>query len=87
MEIGANILLKGTKVDAVYDKDPVKFADAVPYKKLTFLEVLQKEIKVMDAAAISLCMDNNMPIVVFNIGEKDNLHKVVTGKNIGTLVQ
>jgi uridylate kinase len=87
MEIGANILLKGTKVDAVYDKDPVKFPDAVPYKKLTFLEVLQKEIKVMDAAAISLCMDNSMPIVVFNIGEKDNLHKVVTGKNIGTIVQ
>lgn len=87
MEIGANVLLKGTRVDAVYDKDPEKFDDAKPFKELTFMDVLQKEIKVMDSAAISLCMDNKMPIVVFDINKKDNLFKVVTGKNIGTTVK
>jgi uridylate kinase len=87
MEIGAEVILKGTKVDAVYDKDPVKFSDAVPYSKLTFMEVLQKGLKVMDAAAISLCMDNDMPIVVFDIGKAGNLMRVVTGEAVGTLVK
>jgi len=86
MEIGAEILLKGTKVDAIYDKDPVKHSDAVPYKKVSFMDVLQKGIKVMDAAAISLCMENNLPIVVFNIGEHGNLRKVICGEPLGTLV-
>lgn len=87
MEIGANILLKGTRVDAIYDKDPEQFDDAKPYKNITFMDVLQKEIKVMDSAAISLCMDNKMPIIVFNINKKNNLFKVVTGKNVGTEVR
>ncbi|MCB0354479.1 MAG: UMP kinase [Bdellovibrionales bacterium] len=86
MEIGAEALLKGTKVDAVYNKDPKKHADAVPFKELTYLEVLQKQLKVMDAAAISLCMENNLPLVVFNISEPDNLRRVITGENIGTRV-
>ncbi len=87
MEIGADILLKGTKVDAVYDSDPAKNPLAKPYSELTFMEVLQKELKVMDAAAISLCMDNNLPIVVFDIGTSGNLRKVVVGEKIGTLVR
>ncbi len=86
MEIGADVLLKGTKVDAVYDSDPAKNCDAVPFEELTFLQVLSKELKVMDAAAISLCMDNKLPIIVFNIGVEGNLKRVVTGHKIGTLV-
>lgn len=86
MEIGADVLLKGTKVDAVYDKDPVKYPDAKPYKQVAFMEALQKGLKVMDAAAISLCMENELPIVVFNIGERGNLRKVVSGEPLGTLV-
>jgi uridylate kinase len=86
MEIGAEILLKGTKVDAVYDSDPVKNSKAIPFERLTFMDVLQKGLKVMDAAAISLCMDNNLPIVVFDIGTSGNLKRLVTGENIGTLV-
>src|SRR4029079_13449987 len=66
MEISADVLLKGTKVDAIYDKDPVKHKDAVPFRTITFMDVLQKSIKVMDAAAISLCMENSLPIIVFN---------------------
>jgi uridylate kinase len=87
MEIGAEILLKGTKVDAVYDSDPVKNKEAKPYAELTFMEVLQKELKVMDAAAISLCMDNKLPILVFDIGQPGNLKKVVVGDKIGTTVR
>ena len=86
MEIGAEILLKGTKVDAVYDSDPKKNAAAKPFERLTFMDVLQKGLKVMDAAAISLCMDNNLPIVVFDIGTTGNLRRLVVGENIGTLV-
>ncbi len=86
MEVGANILLKGTKVSAVYDKDPNLHADAVAYEHISFMDVLQKGIAVMDAAAISLCMENQLPIVVFNINESGNLRRVVTGEKIGTLV-
>jgi len=86
MEIGADVLLKGTKVDAVYDKDPMKDKSAIPYTTLSFMDVLQKGLKVMDAAAISLCMDNNLPIVVFNIGVGGNLRRIVTGQTIGTTV-
>lgn len=87
MEIGAQVLLKGTKVDAVYDSDPVTNPDARPFKKLNYLEVLQKELKVMDAAAISLCMENNLPLIVFNINTPGNLRKVLVGEDIGTLVE
>lgn len=86
MEVGAEILLKGTKVDAVYDSDPVKNPSAKPFESLSFMEVLQREIKVMDAAAISLCMDNGLPIRVFNINVPGNLKRVVLGEKVGTLV-
>ncbi len=87
MEIGADILLKGTKVDAVYDKDPKKHKDAIAYRTLTFMDVLRGELKVMDAAAISLCKDNNLPIIVFDIGTPGNLKKIVMGEAIGTMVK
>ncbi len=87
MEISADVLLKGTKVDAVYDSDPNKNKEARPYEKLSFMDVLKGRLSVMDAAAISLCMDNDLPIVVFNIGKIGNLSRVVGGENIGTLVQ
>ncbi len=86
MEIGASVILKGTKVDGVYDKDPIKEADAKKYDELSFMKVLKDELKVMDATAISLCMDNNLPIVVFNIKEKGNIKKAVMGEKIGTFV-
>ncbi len=87
MEIGAEALLKGTKVDAVYDSDPVKNPKAKPYKRLGFMDVLKDRLNVMDAAAISLCMENQLPIVVFNIGVTGNLRRVVAGEDIGTVVQ
>ena len=86
MEINADILLKGTKVDAVYDKDPMTNNDAKAFDKLTFMEVLQKELKVMDATAISLCMDNKLPIKVFDILEKGNLRSAVLEDKVGTMV-
>lgn len=86
MEIGAEVLLKGTKVDGVYDSDPNTNKGAKVFKSVSFMDVLQKELKVMDAAAISLCMDNRLPIVVFDIGVAGNLRKVIAGEPIGTLV-
>ena len=86
MEMNAEILLKGTKVDAVYDKDPKKFPDAKPYKSLSFMQALQDQLKVMDATAISLCMDNKLPIKVFDVLTPGNLKRIVTGEDIGTLV-
>ena len=87
MEMGAEILLKGTKVDAIYDSDPVKNKDAKPFTKISFMDVLQRGLRVMDTAAISLCMDNNLPIVVFNVGVEGNLRRIVCGESVGTLVQ
>ncbi|MEE8574139.1 MAG: UMP kinase, partial [Thermodesulfobacteriota bacterium] len=86
MEIGADVILKGTKVDGVYDKDPMTEKDAVRFSELSFIDVLKKGLKVMDATAISLCMDNNLPIVVFDIKGKGNIIKIITGNNVGTLV-
>jgi uridylate kinase len=86
MEIGAEVLLKGTKVDAVYTEDPVKNPEARAYSSLSFMDVLQQGLKVMDSAAISLCMDNKLPIVVFNIGVANNLKRVIEGEGVGTLV-
>lgn len=86
MEIGADVILKGTKVDGVYDSDPMKNKDAKKYDKLNYLEVLQRGLKVMDATAISLCMDNNLPIIVFNLKKKGNIKRIVLGKKVGTLV-
>lgn len=87
MEMDADVLLKGTKVDYVYDSDPKKNADAKPYKKITFMEVLQRGLRVMDAAAISLCMDNQLPIIVFNVGVEGNLRRIVLGEEVGTQVE
>jgi len=86
MEIGAEVLLKGTKVDGVYDSDPAKNPNAKAFSKVSYIEVLQKQLKVMDAAAISLCMDNSLPIVVFNIKTNGNLKRVLDGETVGTLV-
>ena len=86
MEIHADVILKGTKVDGVYDRDPKKEKGAKKFTKLTFMEVLNKGLKVMDSTSISLCMDNNMPIVVFDIFKKGNLLKAVCGEEIGTSV-
>lgn len=85
-EISAEIVLKGTKVDGVYDSDPVKNKKAKMYKKLSYLDVLNKGLKVMDATAISMCMDNDIPIAVFNLYEKGNLLRIISGEKIGTIV-
>ncbi len=85
-EINANVVFKATKVDGVYDKDPQRFSDAVRYKNLTYQEVLRKEIAVMDATAIALCKDNNIPIVVFNLFEPGNIIKAVAGEPVGSRI-
>lgn len=85
-EVNADVLIKATKVDGIYDKDPKKFKNATRYDKLSYIEVLNKELHIMDSTAISLCMEENIPIMVFDINKKGNLVKVVTGKDIGTLV-
>lgn len=86
MEIGADVILKGTKVDGVYTADPKKDPSAVRYDRLSYIEVLGQGLQVMDATATSLCMDNNLPIVVFDITTPGNVKRVVTGDPIGTLV-
>lgn len=86
MEIHADVILKGTKVDGVYDRDPMKEKDAVKYESLKFIDVLKDGLKVMDSTAISLCMDNSLPIIVFSIKEHGNLVRIVNGERIGTLV-
>jgi len=85
-EIGAQIMMKATMVDGVYDKDPHKYDDAVKYDTLTFSEVLNKELAVMDMTAASMCKDNHIPVLVFDIGQPDNLVRAVQGEDIGTLV-
>jgi uridylate kinase len=85
-EIGADILLKATKVDGIYDKDPVKHKDAVKYKKISYIDALKQRLNIMDSTAFSLCMDNAIPILVFDMNEKDSIKKAVTGKSIGTIV-
>ena len=87
MEINAQVILKGTKVDGVYSADPKKDPDAVKLPALTYIEVLKKGLKVMDATAISLCMDNNLPIIVFDLTVEGNIKKVISGEEIGTIVQ
>ena len=86
IEMGTDVVIKATKVDGIYDKDPVKFADAKKYEKVTYNEVLAKDLKVMDATAISLCRENKLPIIVFNSLDEGNLKKVIMGENIGTTV-
>lgn len=87
MEIGAEVILKGTKVDGVYDADPVTNKDAVRFETLTHLDVLKLGLKVMDATAISLCKDNNLSIIVFNLRDKGNVTRVIKGEEIGTLIK
>ncbi|TVM16224.1 UMP kinase [Oceanidesulfovibrio indonesiensis] len=87
MEIKADAILKGTKVDGVYDKDPVKNPDAVRYASLTHMDALKRQLRVMDATALSLAMDNDLPIVVFNLFAQGNIKRVVHGEHVGTLVQ
>ncbi|HAM51243.1 MAG TPA: UMP kinase [Nitrospiraceae bacterium] len=86
MEIGAEVILKATKVDGIYTSDPMKDPTAKKYATITYIEVLKKGLSVMDSTAISLCMDNNLPIMVFNVRTKGNIKKIVQGKRIGTLV-
>lgn len=87
MELKSEAILKGTKVDGVYDKDPAKHADAVKFDELTYMDVLEKRLRVMDTTAISLAMDNHMPIVVFNMFTAGNLSRVLTGEPVGTVVR
>ncbi len=86
METASEVIMKATKVDGVYNADPMKDKSAVKYEQLTYLDVLQKDLKVMDATAISLCMDNNLPIIVFNLTIPGNIKKIVLGEKVGTLV-
>lgn len=86
MEIDAQVILKGTKVDGVFEKDPMIDPHAKKFDRLTFFEVIEKGLKVMDATAVTLCMDNHLPIIVFNIKEKGNIKRILQGEKIGTLV-
>ncbi len=86
IEIKADVIIKGTRVDGVYDCDPEKNPKAKMYKKLSGQQVLEKNLKVMDLTAITLCLENKLPILVFNMNKKDNLKKIVTGASIGTLI-
>ena len=86
IEINADVILKATKVDGVYDRDPMEDPNAEMFHQLTYMDVLEKKLKVMDTTAISLCMDNGLPIVVFNLTVKGNILKAVTGEKIGTVV-
>ncbi|MCI5071982.1 UMP kinase [bacterium] len=86
MEINADVILKATRVDGVFDKDPLKHNDAEKFDTLSYLEVLQKGLKVMDSTATSLCMDNKMPIIVFNMMKEGNILKAIAGEDIGTTV-
>ena len=87
LEIEAQVILKATRVDGVYDKDPEVHTDALLFKEITYADVLSKGLKVMDATAITICMENNLPIIVFNIKVEGNMKKAVLGEQIGTLVK
>lgn len=86
VEIGAELLLKATKVDGVYDKDPVKHSDARRYTRVSFTEALKNDLKVMDATAFALCRDNELPIAVFDMKKAGNICRVIGGANVGTLI-
>ena len=86
VEIGADVIFKATKVDGVYSADPMKDDSAVKFDQLTYLEILKKGLQVMDSTSVSLCMDNRLPMIVFNVREKSSIKKVLMGEKIGTLV-
>jgi uridylate kinase len=85
-ELGADALLKGTKVDGVYDKDPKKYKDAVKYRSITFEKAIDDNLRVMDQTAFTLCRENDMPIIVFDINEEGNLKRIFAGEEVGTIV-
>ncbi len=87
VEINADVILKATKVDGVYSQDPMKYKNAKFFKEVKYIDVLKKGLKVMDSTAISLCMDNGLPLIVFNLTKHGNIKKVLTGEKIGTLVR
>lgn len=86
MEISAQVIMKATKVDGIYDKDPVKFPDAKKFDEISYIDVLNRGLKVMDSTAISLCMDNKLPILTFDLMKRGNILKACQGEKIGTLV-
>lgn len=86
IEIGADVILKGTRVNGIYSADPEKYPDATRYETITFKECIERNLKVMDMTAFTLCMENKLPIIVFDINEPGNLQKLVNGENIGTMV-
>ena len=86
-ELGADAILKATKVDGIYDKDPAKFPDAVKFDKISYLDALEKRLAVMDSTAFSLCMDNRIPIIEFNMNKPGNIERVIEGQKIGTIVE
>jgi uridylate kinase len=87
MEINAEVILKATKVDGIYDKDPVKYSDAVKFDELTYIDVLNRGLQVMDSTAISMCMDNKLPIITFSLKDPKNIARVILGERIGTVVR
>jgi uridylate kinase len=87
IEINAEIMMKATKVDGVYTKDPVKYKDAKRYEKITYQEFLNKQLKIMDSTAITLCMDNKLPIMVLDIFKQGNIKSAIAGENVGTIIQ
>ena len=86
MEIKADVIMKATKVDGIYDADPMKVKDAKKFEQITYMEVLKHGLRVMDSTAISLCQENNLPIIIFNLNQRGNIRKVVSGEKIGSLV-
>jgi uridylate kinase len=86
VEIGADALLKATKVDGVYDSDPMENKDALKFDRLSYIDVLKKNLRVMDATAVSLCMDNHLPIIVFNVKKEGNIVRAVMGEKLGTII-
>ncbi len=86
-ELDADVIFKATKVGGVYDKDPVHHKDAKKFKRISYLEMINKKLKIMDSTAASLCMDNNIPIMVFNLTKAGNIEKAISGKNVGTIIE
>ena len=86
MEIGAQVILKGTKVEGVFDRGSDEGSQRRRYDELTFFQVIERGLKVMDSTAVTLCMDNNLPIIVFNIKDKANIKRIILGEKVGTLV-
>jgi uridylate kinase len=87
MEIGAQVILKGTKVDGIYDADPMKHPKAKRYDELTYFQVIEKDLRVMDSTAVTLCMDHNLPLIVFNLKEPGNIKRIIVGQKLGTIVR